>query len=115
MRRVIDGVAACLALAAASLAAPAQTPPAPAPQPPAQLTLAQAERIAIQNNPNIGIARLLTLAQGQVAREARSASMPTLVGNMTAVGAHDNTASPPACSTTRRCMIAPPADSPSAS
>jgi outer membrane protein len=91
MRRVIDGVAACLALAAASLAAPAQTPPAPAPQPPAQLTLAQAERIAIQNNPNIGIARLLTLAQGQVAREARSASMPTLVGNMTAVGAHDNT------------------------
>ncbi|HXE08783.1 MAG TPA: TolC family protein [Acidobacteriaceae bacterium] len=91
MRRVIDGVAACLALVAASLAAPAQTPPAPAPQPPAQLTLAQAERIAIQNNPNIGIARLLTLAQGQVAREARSASMPTLVGNMTAVGAHDNT------------------------
>ena len=91
MKRVIDGVAACLALAAASLAAPAQTPPAPAPQPPAQLTLAQAERIAIQNNPNIGIARLLTLAQGQVAREARSASMPTLVGNMTAVGAHDNT------------------------
>ena len=91
MRRVIDGVAACLALAAASLAVPAQVPPAPAPQPPAQLTLAQAERIAIQNNPNIGIARLLTLAQGQVAREARSARMPTLIGDMTAVGAHDNT------------------------
>ena len=91
MRRVIDGVAACLALAAASLAAPAQTPPAPAPQPPAQLTLAQAERIAIKNNPNIGIAHLLTLAQSQVAREAHSASMPTLVGDITAVGAHNNT------------------------
>ena len=91
MRRVIDGVAACLALAATSFAVPAQTPPAPAPQPPAQLTLAQAERIAIQNNPNIGIAHLLTLAQGQVAREARSAWMPTLAGNMTAVDAHDNT------------------------
>ena len=91
MRRVIDGVAACLALAAAFLAAPAQTPPAPTPQPPTQLTLAEAERIAIQNNPNIGIAHLLTLAQVQVAREARSAWMPTLAGDMTAVGAHDNT------------------------
>ena len=91
MKRVIDGVAACLALAAASLAAPAQMPPAPATQPPAQLTLAQAERIAIKNNPNIGIAHLLTLAQSQVAREAHSASMPTLVGDITAVGAHNNT------------------------
>ncbi|MGH9589939.1 MAG: TolC family protein [Terracidiphilus sp.] len=91
MRRVIDGVAACLALAAASLAASAQAPPAPAPQPPTQLTLAQAEQIAIQNNPDIGIAHLLALAQGQVAREARSAWMPALGGNMTAVGAHDNT------------------------
>lgn len=91
MRRVIDGVAACLALAAASLAAAAQTQLAPAPQPPTQLTLAEAERIAIQNNPNIGIAHLLALAQGRVAREARSAWMPTLTGSMTAVGAHDNT------------------------
>lgn len=91
MRRVIEGVAACLALAAASLAAPAQAPLVPATQPPVQLTLAQAERIAIQNNPDIGIAHLLALAQGEVAREARSAWMPTLTGNMTAVGAHDNT------------------------
>jgi outer membrane protein len=91
MRRVFDGVAACLALAAASLAAPAQMPPAPTPQPPAKLTLAEAERIAIQNNPNISIAHLVSLAQGQVTREARSAFMPTLTGDLTAVGAHSNT------------------------
>lgn len=91
MRRVIDGVAACLALAAASLAAPAQMPPAPAPQPPTQLTLAEAERIAIQNNPNISVAHLVALAQAQVTREARAAYMPTLNGDLTAVGAHDNT------------------------
>lgn len=89
MRRVIDGVAVCLALAVASVAA--QAPPVPATQPPAQLTLAQAERLAIQNNPNIGIAHLLTLAQGQVAREARASWMPALTGDMTAVGAHNNT------------------------
>ncbi|HEV2325861.1 MAG TPA: TolC family protein [Terracidiphilus sp.] len=91
MRRVIDGVAAGLVLAAASLAAPAQMPPAPAPQPPAQLTLAQAERIAIQNNPHISIAHLVALAQGQVTREARSAWMPTLTGDLTAADAHTNT------------------------
>jgi outer membrane protein len=91
MRRVIDGMAVCLALAAAFLAAPAQTPPAPTPQPPTQLTLADAERMAIQNNPNISIAHLVSLAQGQVTREARSAWMPTVSGDLTGVGAHDNT------------------------
>jgi outer membrane protein len=91
MRRVIDGAAACLALAAASLALPAQIPPAPAPQPPTKLTLAEAERIAIQNNPNVSIAHLVTLAQGQVTREARAAWMPTVSGDLTAVGARDNT------------------------
>ena len=91
MRRVIEGVAACLALAAACLAAPAQTPAAPTPQPPAQLTLAEAERIAVQNNPEISVAHLVALAQGQVVREARSAYMPTATGDLTAVGAHDNT------------------------
>jgi outer membrane protein len=91
MRRVIEGAAACLALAAASLAVPAQMPPAPAPQPPAKLTLAEAERIAIQDNPNVSIAHLVALAQGQVTREARSAWMPILEGDMTAVGAHANT------------------------
>ncbi|HUB53269.1 MAG TPA: TolC family protein [Terracidiphilus sp.] len=55
-----------------------------------QLTLAQAEQMAIGNNPNISIARLLALAQAQVTREARSAEMPTAAGDLTAVGAHQN-------------------------
>jgi len=53
-----------------------------------QLTLAQAEQMALKNNPNISIARLLALAQAQVTREARSAELPTAVGDLTAVGAH---------------------------
>jgi len=54
------------------------------------LTLAQAEQVAIKNNPNISIARLLALAQAQVTREARSAELPSAVGDLTAVGAHQN-------------------------
>ena len=46
--------------------------------------------MAIRNNPNISVARLLALAQAQVTREVRSAEMPTAVGNLTAVDAHDN-------------------------
>jgi outer membrane protein len=53
------------------------------------LTLAQAEQMAIRNNPNISVARLLALAQAQITREARSAEMPTATGDMTAVDAHD--------------------------
>jgi len=55
-----------------------------------QLTLAQAEQMAIKNNPNISIARLLALAQAQVTREVRAAELPTAVGALTAVGAHQN-------------------------
>ena len=33
--------------------------------------------MAIRNNPNISVARLLALAQAQVTREVRSAEMPT--------------------------------------
>lgn len=55
------------------------------------LTLAQAEQIAIKNNPNISVARLVAMAQAQVTREARSAEMPIATGALTAVGAHDNT------------------------
>jgi len=67
--------------------------PAPAPAaPPAgpTLTLAQAEQMAIKNNPNISVARLLALAQAQVTREVRSAEMPTAVGDLTAVDAHQS-------------------------
>jgi outer membrane protein len=54
------------------------------------LTLAQAEQMAIKNNPNISIARLLALAQAQITREVRSAEFPTAVGDLTAVDAHQN-------------------------
>jgi outer membrane protein len=53
------------------------------------LTVAQAEQIAIRNNPRISVAHLLALAQAQVTREVRSAEMPAAVGNLTAVGAHE--------------------------
>ena len=64
----------------------ASTPSAPTPQ---HLTVAQAEQVAMRNNPRISVAHLLALAQGQVTREVRSAEMPTAVGSLTAVGAHD--------------------------
>ena len=69
-----------------------QTPPAPSgtstPSGP-QLTIAQAEQMAIEHNPNISVARLLALAQAQVTREVRSIEMPMATGDLTAVDAHD--------------------------
>ncbi len=66
--------------------------PAPAsaatPQGPT-LTIAQAEQMAIQHNPNISVARLLALAQAQVTRQVQSVEMPTAEGALTAVDAHD--------------------------
>ena len=61
-------------------------------QPPAgpKLTLADAERMAIQHNPNVSIAHLLQLAQAQVTRETRAAEFPTAVADLTAVGSHTN-------------------------
>jgi outer membrane protein len=55
-----------------------------------RLTLADAEQMAIRNNPNISVAHLLALAQAQVAREVRSVEMPTATGSLTAVGSHEN-------------------------
>ena len=67
---------------------PAQTPPLP--PTPTQLTLHDAEQLALKNNPQISVARLLTFAQHQVVREFGSAELPTATGNLTAVDAHDN-------------------------
>jgi outer membrane protein len=53
------------------------------------LTLVQAEKIAVQQNPHVQIARLIALAEGQVRREARAANLPTLTGNLTAVDTHE--------------------------
>jgi outer membrane protein len=55
-----------------------------------KLTLGDAERMAMQHNPNVSIAHLLELAQGQVVREARSALLPDAVVDLTAVDAHTN-------------------------
>ena len=55
-----------------------------------RLTLAEAEKMALEHNPNISNARLLQLAQAQVTREVRAGELPDAVANLTAVGAHDN-------------------------
>jgi outer membrane protein len=55
-----------------------------------RLTLADAEKMALQNNPNISIAHLLQLAQVQVTREARAGDLPSAFADFTAVGAHDD-------------------------
>jgi len=86
-------------LIAQATQAPSTSMQQPPGQPPAQqpstalgprLTLADAERLAIEHNPNVSIARLLQLAQAQVTREARSAEMPAAFANLTAVGSHEN-------------------------
>ena len=53
------------------------------------LTRAQAEQMAIQNNPRITAAKLLALAQHEVVREARSADLPMTYGQISAVDAKD--------------------------
>jgi outer membrane protein len=67
--------------------------PAPADAPAAdqhpRLTRADAEKLAIKNNPRVSAAHLLTLAQHQVVRETRAAELPTLTGNITAVDAEN--------------------------
>jgi len=77
-----------------SAGAPSNTPPVPTTATPVprgpRLTLLEAEKIALDRNPNISIAHLLQLAQGQFTREVASIEMPTVTGDLTAVGAHDD-------------------------
>jgi len=54
-----------------------------------RLSLADAEKLAIKNNPRVSVARLLALAQHQVVRETRSAELPTANAAITAVEAED--------------------------
>ena len=61
-------------------AAPAKSP---------RLTQADAERMAIKNNPRVSVARLLALAQHQVVRETRAAELPTGVAGITAEDAEN--------------------------
>lgn len=54
-----------------------------------QLTLQQAEEMAIKGNPRVTVARLVALAQHQVYRETRSAELPTANAAVTAVEAEN--------------------------
>ncbi|HZL70538.1 MAG TPA: TolC family protein [Candidatus Limnocylindrales bacterium] len=79
---------------AASASAPSQMQTIPGTQTPAQLptsgallrlTVQGAEALALKNNPQISVFRLLALASKQVTREAKSAYYPNLYGSLTAV------------------------------
>jgi outer membrane protein len=54
---------------------------------PISLTLKQAEALAIKNNPQISVGRLLALASVQVTREVKSNLWPTATGDLTGVDA----------------------------
>src|ERR1039458_235898 len=54
------------------------------------LSLKQAEVLAVQNNPQISVARLTALASQQVTREVRSSLWPTATANLTGVDSRDN-------------------------
>ena len=56
-----------------------------------RLTRAQAEQMALKNNPRISMGRLLALAQHQIYRESRAAELPTLSAAVTAVDAKEGT------------------------
>lgn len=56
---------------------------------PQTLTRQQAEAMAIRQNPNVTVGKLLALAQHQAVREARSADLPDLAGNITALDGED--------------------------
>jgi len=68
----------------AQVAQAAQTPGGPM-----RLTRAQAEQLAIKNNPRISVGRLLALAQHQIYRETRAAELPNFNGAITAVDANE--------------------------
>jgi outer membrane protein len=68
---------------------PQATPPSQPAGGAMRLSRAQAEQLAIRNNPRISVGHLLALAQHQVYRETRAAELPTFNGNITAVDANE--------------------------
>ena len=66
--------------------APPQLPTTGATQ---RLTVQEAEALALKNNPQISVYRLLSLASNQVTREQKSAYYPTLNGSLTGVESKD--------------------------
>jgi outer membrane protein len=56
---------------------------------PAELTLQEAEQIAVRNNPRVRVAQLLARAQHQVVRQARAGYLPQLQAGAVAAQAND--------------------------
>lgn len=73
-----------------SAAPPAGRPQTKVPTPtaPLALTLQEAETLALKNNPQISVYRLLALASAQLTREEKAAYYPNLYGSLTAVAAN---------------------------
>ena len=77
-------------------AAPSSPPQTrPAPQIPTsgtfeRLNVQDAEALALKNNPQISVSHLLSLASGQITREAKAAYYPTVYGSLTAAQPKDN-------------------------
>ena len=106
-RHIDEGASAALCLAAflgpsvygeQSAAQPQSSPPpvtvpqsAPASTGARRLTLADAEQLALKNNPRIGESQFQERAYEEVVREFRAAYLPSLTGNITAVGADSGT------------------------
>src|ERR1019366_5271819 len=53
-----------------------------------RLTVQDAEALALKNNPQISVYRLLSLASNQITREQRAAYYPNVYGSLTAVEPH---------------------------
>jgi outer membrane protein len=78
-----------IAIQTASSGSAQTTQVAPSPGTPMRLTRAEAEQLAIKNNPRISVGRLLGLAQHQVYRASRAAELPNFNGNITAADANE--------------------------
>lgn len=68
----------------------ASSPAVKTPHAAIRLSVAEAEALALKNNPAISEARLSALASEQVTRQVRSSLWPQAYGNLTAVDARDN-------------------------
>ncbi|HEY4931122.1 MAG TPA: TolC family protein, partial [Terriglobales bacterium] len=80
------GMAAQVPAANSAPTNPTQVPAQPAPASAAlRLTVQDAEALALRNNPQVSVYRLLAMASQQVTREAKSNYYPNIYGSVTAV------------------------------
>lgn len=91
VRRAVTASAVLFAGTLAAQTQPAPNVPVPRPATPApgatRLTLPEAERLALKNNPQVGQAEFQARAYEDITREFQAAYYPTLQANVTAVGA----------------------------